>query len=348
MAPDLLSQEHEVGNAAGASEDRSRGGLWARVSRIERVPIPALAALALIVIVFGLANSTFLTLANMQALADQSAIPVVLAVGMTFVILMGSIDLSVEGVVAATSMVSALLVINDRTHHHLGLWAVLISVAVGAGIGAVAGLSVTRLRIPSFLVTIGTWQIGIGIAQVLFGGQPPVVRDRELLSWALKTWLGMPRLAFVALAVVLLGLWVQHMTRFGRYAYVIGGGEDIARLSGIKVARFRTLAFIVAGACSGLAGVMATSRSGQGAVANGNGYLFLTIAGVVIGGTLLTGGRGGVLHSVVGVLIMVSITNGMILVGISPYVQQSVQGAIVVLAVTATLWRLRERLRVVK
>lgn len=312
------------------------------------MPVPALGALVVIVLLFSILNSRFLTAANVRALADQSAIPVVLAVGMTFVILMGSIDLSVEGIVAATSMVTALLVQNSRTHENLGLLSVPVSILVGAAIGGVAGLSVTRLRIPSFLATIGTWQIGIGIAQVLFGGRPPVVQDRHLRSWALGTWVGLPRLAYVGLVVVLVGILLQNMTRFGRYAYVIGGGEDIARLSGIKVARFRALAFVLAGACSGLAGAMATSRSGQGAVANGNGYLFLTIAGVVIGGTLLTGGRGGVLHSAIGVLIMVSITNGMILVGISPYVQQSVQGAIVVLAVTATLWRHRERLRVIK
>nr|WP_277349821.1 ABC transporter permease [Planosporangium thailandense] len=287
-------------------------------------------------------------MANVRALADQSAIPVVLAVGMTFVILMGSIDLSVEGVVAATSMVTALLVANNRTHENFGLFAVVVSIAVGAALGSIAGFSVTRLRIPSFLATIGTWQIGLGVAQTLFAGRPPVVQDQDLRSWALKTWLGVPRLAFVALVVVLIGLWVQNMTRFGRYAYVIGGGEDIARLSGINVKRFRTLAFAAAGACAGLAGAMATARSGQGAVANGNGYLFLTIAGVVIGGTLLTGGRGGVVHSAIGVLIMVSITNGLILMGVSPYISQSVQGVIVVLAVTATLWRHRERLRVVK
>jgi len=313
----------------------------------EIFPIPALVALVILAVGLTILNPRFASVDNAKTIADQAAIPLVLAVGLTFVVLMGSIDLSLEGILAAGSMITALLVLNDSSDFHLGFWAIPITMVIGAAIGLFAGVCVTRLRVPSFLVTIGTWQIGLGIALVLFASKPPRVKDDLFRELALGQWVGFTKLTWLAITVLVLGLLLQLFTRFGRYSYVIGGGQDIARMSGIDVAFFRTMAFTLSGALAGLAGSMATARAGVGAMANSTGMLFLAIAGVVIGGTLLSGGRGGVLHSAVGILIMVSITNGMILAGVSSYMQQAAQGAIVIIAVTATLWRRRQRLRVV-
>jgi ribose transport system permease protein len=312
------------------------------------LPVPAILALVAVSAVLTVANTQFLSVDNLQVIVDQAAIPMVIAVGLTFIVLMGSIDLSVEGTVAMGSMITSLLVMNDRNDLNLGLVAVPIAMVAGGLLGSVAGLAVTRLRIPSFLATIATWYIALGIAQLLFGDKAkPRVLDKDFLAWSQPQLLGLSGLVWLALGIVVLGVFLQQYTRFGRYAYAIGGSEETTKLSGVRVRRFRTVAFVFSGMCFALAGAMVTARTGVGAVAAGEGFLFLTISGVVIGGTLLIGGRGGVLHSVVGVLIMVVIANGMILAGVSPYLQQVVQGAVVLIAVIATVWRQRARLRVV-
>jgi ribose transport system permease protein len=153
---------------------------------------------------------------------------------------------------------------------------------------------------------------------------------------------------FIAAAVLVAGYFLQRFTRIGRYAYVIGGDEQIARLSGIPIARFKVAAFVVSGTAAGLAGVMAAGRLGIGDVQIGSGQLFATITAVVVGGTLLAGGRGGVLQTLVGALLISVLANGLILVGVSPYVQKAVQGVVIVVAVAATAWTARNRIRVVK
>lgn len=312
------------------------------------LPVPALVALVALSAVLAVANTRFLSLDNIKTIVDQSAIPAVIVVGLTFVVLMGSIDLSVEGLVATGSMVTALLVSNDRNDLNLGLLAVPIAVVLGGGLGLVAGLAVTRLRIPSFLATIATWYIGRGFAELLFGDKAkPRVLDDGFIAWSHPVFGGLSGLVWLAIAMVILGLVLQQFTRFGRYAYAIGGSEETTKLSGIPIRRYRIAAFVFSSMCFSLAGAMVTARTGVGAVAAGDGQLFLAVSGVVIGGTLLIGGRGGVLHSVVGVLIMVAIGNGMILADVSPYWQQVVQGAVVLVAVIAPVWRKRARLRVI-
>lgn len=312
------------------------------------IPVPALIALLAVSGVLTILNTRFMSVTNLQTIVDQAAVPAVIVVGLTFVVLMGSIDLSVEGVVAVGSMVTSLLVMNDRNDIALGVLAVPIAMAFGAILGVIAGFAVTRLRIPSFLATIATWYIGRGVAELLFGDQAkPRVLDEGFIGLSHPVFLGFSGLVWLAIGVVLFGLLVQQFTRFGRYAYAIGGSEETTKLSGIPVRRLRWSAFIFSSLCFALAGAMLTARTGVGAVAAGDGQLFLAVSGVVIGGTLLIGGRGGVLHSVVGVLIMVVINNGIILADVSPYWQQVVQGGVVLVAVIATVWRQRARLRVI-
>lgn len=312
------------------------------------IPFPALFSLFLVCAFTATKSAEFLTFDNFSVIADQASVTIIIVCGLTFVILMGSIDLSVQGVMAAASMTTALLVDNDRNSNNFGYFSILAGMVVGALIGLVAGLAVTRLRIPSFLVTIATWNIGLGLAYVLFGNtSQPGVEDKKMLGLGLDTFLGFSKPTWVAFFVVLFCLWLQTRTKFGRYSYVIGGSEEIALLSGINVKRFRVFALIVAGALSGLAGSMIVAKSGIGAVQAGEGQLFLGIASVVIGGTLLSGGRGGVLHSVIGVFIMITISTAMILLDVSDFYQQIVQGGVVLLVVSSTAWRQRRPLRTV-
>jgi ribose transport system permease protein len=198
------------------------------------------------------------------------------------------------------------------------------------------------------MVTLGIWSVSMGVAMLLSGGQPPLIRDEMLRSFGLGETLGVPNLSIVAILCLAVGYVLQTYTRFGRYSYVIGGGEDLARLSGIPVFRYKVLVFAFSGLLAGLAGVMESARIGLGHVDIGLGQMFAAITAVVIGGTSLSGGRGGVFQSAVGVLILVVLANGMIFIGVSPYVQKSVQGGIILCAILIATWHLRSRLRVVK
>lgn len=324
----------------------SRPTASARFRRAQTFGPPLI--LLLLCVGFAIASSSFLTVSNIRTIIDQSAIPVVLAVGLTLVILQGSIDLSLEGVMAVTSIVLSLLIANNYNGNELGLLAVLIAVALGGAFGLINGLLFTFLRIPSLLVTLGTWFIGLGIATVLYPARQPRILDEDFKALAIGRWLDQSRVVYVALAVLLVGYLIQRYTRLGRTSYAIGGGEDVAALSGLNLRRYKILAFCFAGLCAGIAAVMAAARSGVGSVEAGDGRLFPAISAVVIGGTLLSGGRGGVVNSLVGVLILVVLANGMVLLGVNPYVQQIVQGAIIVAAVAAANWRLRERMAVAK
>lgn len=311
-------------------------------------PVPAFIALVLIAVIVAAQAPVFLTGGNLANVIDRAAIPAIIVVGLSFVILMGSIDLSVEGLMALGSMSAALLVANDRNGMDLGFWSLPAVILIGGLMGLISGLAVTRLRIPSFLATIAIASVASGIALILFGTTAkPQVLDPVFIDLTQGTFLGLTKVSWIAIAIVVLGLVVQRYTRFGRYAYVIGGSEEIAKLSGIDVRRYRTTAFVISGMCCALAGALTASRTSIGSTSPGDGLLFLTIASVVVGGTVLTGGRGGVLHSVLGVLIMAVIATGMILIGVSGFYQQIIQGVVLLVAVTAVAWKLRRPMRVV-
>ncbi|CAA9221847.1 MAG: Ribose ABC transport system, permease protein RbsC [uncultured Blastococcus sp.] len=322
----------------------------ARVSRNADVvqTWASLIALGVLVVVFAAISPQFRTLGNLQQIIDAAAVLAVLATGITFVLLLGAIDLSLPGVIGACAMTVSLLVANSRNDNDLGLLGVGLTIGLGAMFGLLSGVLSTRLRIPTFMTTLGMSAIGIGIATILFGGSRPVVLDENLNAWATSRIGGFTLMSLIAVAAVATGWAIQRWTRVGRYAAAIGGGEDIVALSGVSVARYKALAFGVAGAFYGLGAVMVTARLGSGVVEAGAGLDFAAITAAVIGGTLLSGGRGGVLQSMIGVVALTVLANGLILTGVSPYVQQAVQGVIVVLAVAVAVWPVRHRLGVVK
>ncbi|HTO60203.1 MAG TPA: ABC transporter permease [Bradyrhizobium sp.] len=317
------------------------------VARMLR-PWAPLLALIVLCVGFGLGEPGFATAGNLWTVADRSAIPLILAVGMTFVLLQGSIDLSTEGVMAASSLIFAICVLNGRTVLDLGLFGVVLGSLAGAVLGLLSGVLVTQLRVPSFMVTLGTGSVGMGIAMLISGDQPPLIHDQMLRDVGLGRTLVVPNLVIVAVIILILGWVLQGYTRFGRYSMMIGGGEDLARLSGLPVDRYKVLAFAFAGFLSGLGGVLESARLGLGHVEIGRGQMFATLTAAVIGGTWLGGGRGGVLQSAVGVLMLAVLTDGMIFVGITPYAQKAVEGALILSAVLVTTWNLRSSLRIVK
>ena len=346
----MTETENPVHPQATATRPAGRRDGGGTHRRLELKSLGELAALVVLVVVFTALNpGSFATVVNLQTILDQAAIPLIVGVGATLVILMGSIDLSVEGVMGAAGMTFVLLSANSRDTVDLGLWAIPVALAVGVALGLLSGLVHTRLKVPSFIATLGVWFVGLGTATVLFGEAAiPFLAEGSLQSWPSGRTLGLPNSFVLAAVVVLLGVAVGRFTRLGRYAYAIGDNEEIARDNGVRVDRYKLLVFLVAGGCSALAGVLATMQLGAGSATVGIGTLFLTIAAVVIGGTSLGGGKGGILRTALGVLLLTVLNNGLILSGVSPNIQSGVSGAVLILAIVAAAWPHRSRLRIVK
>jgi ribose transport system permease protein len=284
-------------------------------------------------------NPNFMTFGNFVRMSQAAMIPLVLGLGATFVILMGSIDLSVEGVLTLGAVLLSMLVLNGANGNDLGLFAIPIVIAVGASIGFVNGVVHVGLKIPSFMVTLGMWFIGVGIANALLGGLAIRINDQVLRSLAIERLLGFPKGVWLALGCLLVAYVIQNHTRLGRYIYALGGGEDLAALSGLPVARVRILTFTLAGVFYALGGILAAAQLGLGNAQIGTGRLFTTITAVVVGGTALSGGQGSVLQTFVGVMIVVVLANGMVLMGIPPSIQTAVQGLMIIVAVALSIDR---------
>jgi ribose transport system permease protein len=306
-------------------------------------PVAVLLALCVLISLF---NGNFFTFGNFIRLLNSAAIPVVLCMGATFIILMGSIDLSVEGVVALTAVIVSLLVINDISSNAISLWAVPLAVVAGGAMGLLNGVLHVKLKTPSFMTTLGVGFAGVGIATSILGGATVRISDQTFRFLSLGRVLGIPMAVWIAVAAVAVAYVIQERTRLGRWLYAIGTDEMTARHAGIPIERTRILIFGIAGLFYGLGGVLAAAQFGQGHALISQGRLFTTITAVVVGGTALSGGVGSVLNSVIGVFIVVVLANGLVLMGVEPYVQQGVQGLLIIAAVALALDR--SRLDVVK
>ena len=329
----MATQTKPAGPLAGPTQWR-----WIRQNLGTYAPVLVLLGLCLIVTII---SPNFISVRNLIRLANSAAIPLILGLGVTFIIIMGSIDLSIEGVVSLTAVILSLLVMNGFNDNNLGLWAVPIVLALGAGVGLVNGVIHVFLRIPSFMVTLGMWFVGVGLANAILGGITVRITDKAIRGFALDRYLDIPVAVWIALLAFIVAYIIQKYTRLGRYMYALGGGEDLATLSGINFRRVRIILFTLAGAFFGLGGVLAAAQQGAGFSLIGQGRLFTAITAVVVGGTALWGGSGGVVQTLVGVLIVMVLANGMVLMGISPFVQQIVQGILIIIAVALSVKRVR-------
>jgi ribose/xylose/arabinose/galactoside ABC-type transport system permease subunit len=210
------------------------------------------------------------------------------------------------------------------------------------------GAAITLLEVPAFIVTFGVASIVQGVVflytdQVNVGSPAP-----QMTEWGYRTWGPVPFLAVVALAFVILALVIQNRTRFGRWMYAVGGGEEVARLAGIPVKRVRVAAYVFCAVSAAVASLAISLRTGSGDPLGGSGFDWDSIAAVVIGGTALSGGRGGVAGSVLGALLLITMGNIMNLVGVSGFWQIVVQGAVVILAVTVSTVQTRRAQRLAR
>jgi ribose transport system permease protein len=337
----VAAQEGALATAVAAG---GRAGAHGHRPRFRLAPwAPVLVLIALCAVIAAI-NPNFLSFSNFVRIGLAAMIPLVLGLGATFIILMGSIDLSVEGVLALAAVILSLVVLNGANGNDLGVLGALLVLAVGAGMGCLNGIVHVKLRIPSFMATLGMWFVGVGIANAILGGTAVRINDPLIRGLAIERFLGLPWGVWLALLALLVAWVIQDHTRLGRYLYALGGGEELAALSGIPVNKVRIAAFTLAGVFYALGGILAAAQLGLGNALIGQGRLFTTITAVVVGGTALSGGQGSVLQTLVGVLIVVVLANGMVLMGVSPYVQQAVQGLMIIVAVALSIDRARMRI----
>ncbi len=272
----------------------------------------------------------FLTVGNLMNVLRQVSGTGIMAIGMLFVILTGGIDLSVGSVAALGSVCGALMLQAHGTTLSLG-----VAVLAGAGCGLVSGVTVAHLRLPPFVMTLAVMTIARGVALILSDGQPIMVGDNgdPLTNFANGFFGGVPYPVLLMLAVFVLAGIVLALTRFGRLVLATGSNIEAVRLSGIAVPRYILAVYVISGALAASAGIITTGRSGVGSATVGVGAELQVIAAVVIGGASLTGGRGGVFNTLLGVLVLGVIGNIMNLAGVPGYSQDVCMGVIIMLAV---------------
>jgi len=319
------------------------------LSRTWHGPVGLIAALVVLIIVFSILNPRFASIENLQNVLFQVSVPLIIVVGTTLVIQMGSIDLSPEGIMGAAGMAWILLSPNSRLEGDIGVWAWPVALGVGLGLGLLTGVIYAKLKVPSFVVTLGTWYVGLGIAILLYGNDLlPSLTSEGLARWPTQLTLGLPNSFWLAAFVLAGGVLLSQYTQLGRGLMAIGNHENIARSSGMRVDMIKIAAFTIAGVLSALAGVLATMQLGSGSPDIGYGQLFTVIPAAVIGGTALSGGEGGVLRSTLGVFLLIILNNGLVLAGVDPDYQSGVFGTLLLIAIIAVAWPQRGRLKVAK
>ena len=296
-----------------------------------------LPVLIVICILFALLTPNFLTQNNIVNVVRQASINIVLAAGMTFVILTGGIDLAVGSVLGFTAVIAVAVSLIPA----LGWAAAPLALLAGLLVGVLTGMTIAYVGLPPFIVTLGTYTAIRGAAYLAAGGTT-VINSKIGFAWIGNGYLGpVPWLVIIALLVIGVSAFILHGTVLGTHVYATGGNAQAARLTGIPVPLVLIFAYGVSGLLSGLGGVMSASRlySAQGQL--GIGYELDAIAAVILGGTSFSGGIGTVFGTLIGALIIAVLNNGLTLMNVSFYWQLVIKGAVIVLAVT--LDRLRTR-----
>ncbi len=289
-----------------------------------------LIALFVICIILSIATPYFFTAQNLIIVLRQVSINGILAIGVTFVIIAGGIDLSLGSVIALTGVIAASFAHPDTYPLIVPL---LLALLCGVAIGAINGLTITIGKVAPFIVTLGMMTIARGLALVLSNGRPVTNLSPSFNFIGGGDWLHIPVPILLFVLVILISSVILKYTRIGRYVYAVGGNENAARASGIRVSRVKLFAYIMCSGLAALAGIVLASRITTGQPNAGIAYELDAIAAVVIGGTSLLGGRGSVMGTVIGVLIIGVINNGLDLLNVSSYYQQIIKGIIIVGAV---------------
>ncbi|GAA2642830.1 ABC transporter permease [Paractinoplanes durhamensis] len=289
------------------------------------------AALIILFVFFSIRNGeTFYAASNLTVILQQTVVLAIVAYGLTFVIVSGSIDLSVGSVVALTGVITATL-----TASHNQWLAILAALAVGVLAGLVNGAVFAFGKIPSFIVTLGMLQVARGLTLVISGGAAkPLPFDGFLGNIGLMPWILVAGAVVTVIAAILF-----QFTLFGRRVRAVGGNERVATLAGVPTRRMKIYIFAFSGLMAGIGGIVLASRLGTGSPTAATGFELDVIAAVVIGGTPLTGGLGRISGSLVGAIIISMLANGLVLMGVDDAAQQIVKGVVLAAAVFVSLER---------
>jgi inositol transport system permease protein len=301
----------------------------------------ALLFLIVLVAVFSLLRpNAFPTPVNLFNVARQASITGIIAVGMTFVILTGGIDLSVGSVLAVSGIVAAAvykggLSLQAGQTPAVGVWApILVACVVGLAAGFIQGLCITRLKVPPFVVTLGGLSAFRGLTLIIGKGGPISAFDEKFDWWGQgKLWDLIPIPVLIFAGVAILAYIILRYTQYGRYIYAVGGNREAARLSGLNTNLLILSVYVIVGFLAGLAGFVLAARLNSAEAVAGTGYELTVIAAVVIGGTSLFGGEGNVVGTVIGSLLISTLTFGLTQLNVQSYTQQIIIGAILVFAV---------------
>ena len=288
-----------------------------------------------LVLVIGTLRPGFFNLESLIVTVADTAILFILGAGSTFVVMLGSIDLSIQAICSFASVIVALML---PTYGYGFLVAALV---MGLLAGVVSGIFHVWLKIPSFIVTLATSGLLVSAALLMSHERAISIEEsgRAYLTWVNGRLLGLPNVIWIAGLVAALGIWCQKYTPFGRYSIAIGAGEPATWASGVKVNRYKVLAFATSGALAALAGILMAGRQGSGSPNLADQLLLPAIASVIVGGTAITGGAGGIGRTAVGALIITIVRVGMTFVGVNIFAQQIVFGLVLILAVALTIDR---------
>lgn len=346
-----MNRATDVVTSGRAEQAVARSTRWDLTTILGR--FSALIFLVVLGAIFAILEPAFITPINLFNVLRQVSVYGLLAIGMTFVILTAGIDLSIGSLLALAGLVGAAVEKGSRglltgaaageaSGYGLGT-AILAAVVVGLLGGALQGVAITRLKVPPFVVTLGGLSAFRGAALVFSGGQPISAFREQFRFWG-QGFIGpVPVPVVIFLSFALLAHVVLRYTKYGRYVYAVGGNLEAARLSGLNTDLIIASVYVIMGFFAGLSGFVLAARLNSAEQVAGVGYELTVIAGVVIGGTSLFGGEGGIPGTIIGILLIGVLGNGLTLLNVSSYYQQIVIGVIIVLAVFFDQWVKRRR-----
>lgn len=292
-----------------------------------------LAAIVILYVIFAFTANGFLTFYNQINILRDAATIGIAAWATTLIIISGEIDVSTGPMVAFVSVILAYML----------QWGVptipafALALILGAALGGIAGALRAYFDVPSFVATLGLWSALRGLGLYFTDALPVSIGRNPIVDALDRPFLGVPPAAIIMLVLFVIFLFVSRKTAFGRSVYAVGGNAQAAFLSGINVTRVRLMVFVIGGLMAAISGILLLSRLGSGNATAASGLEFDVIAAVVVGGTALSGGRGSMVGTLLGVLVITLIGNGLILLGINPFIQQVVRGLIIVGAVLANI-----------
>lgn len=308
--------------------------------RANLIRFQSLIALFILCLGLSILSDKFLTVSNAWNVMRQISVNICISTGMTLIVLTAGIDLSVGSVLALCGAITAGLLRNGievpSSNLYIGftlMGAVIAGILTGSFLGAFNGWAITKFKVPPFVATLAMLTIARGLTMLWTQGFPISGLGDTFLYFGTGWLLGIPVPVWISGIIVLIAVLITNKTRLGRYIYAIGGNESASKLSGINVNRVKIIVYTIAGALAAIGGILVTSRLDSAQPNAGTSYELDSIAAVVIGGTSLSGGRGSILGTVQGAIIIGVLNNGLVLLNVSPFWQQVVKGFVILLAV---------------